>query len=174
MEGTAMNNDRELQRRVMSELACEPGLNPAHIGVAVVGGIVVLAGHLQSYEARHLAETAARRSGGVKAIAQEIEVPIGSMQNAGDLEIARRIVDRLTSNPLIPTDKIDVKVQNGFVTLSGSVECHLQASEAERAAQIPGITGMSDLIIHQAGSLLIDRTPQTAELGPAADCQVPG
>ena len=142
-----MDKDKELQRNVIAELEWEPSVDSADIGVAVLDGVVMLSGYVKSYAQRMAAAKAARRVAGVKAIAEEIKVRLAADAKTADHEIARRIRDLFEWNPLIPADKIQVKVQNGLVTLSGEVEGHYQAKEAERAAaQISGITGISDLL----------------------------
>jgi osmotically-inducible protein OsmY len=142
-----MDRDKELQRNVIEELEWEPSVDCADIGVSVLDGVVMLSGCVKSYAERLAAEKAVRRVSGVKAIAEELQVRISSEAKTADHEIARRIVDVLMWNALVPAEKIQIKVQNGVVTLTGEVNWHYQARAAERAvAQISGITAISDLI----------------------------
>jgi osmotically-inducible protein OsmY len=70
---------------------------------------------------------------GVKGIAQEIEVrPVGAHPAADD-EIAQRILDVLRWSTGLPADAVKVKVQSGWVTLSGRVEWNYQRESAARA-----------------------------------------
>lgn len=142
-----MDKDRVLQRKVMAELEWEPACESADIGVAVVDGVVTLNGYVQSYAEKLAAERAVRRVAGVDAIAEELKVRYPSDAKTADHEIAKRIVDMFAWNSLIPQDKIQVKVEHGWVTLTGEVKWHYQSAEAKRvAAQISGVTGMTNSI----------------------------
>lgn len=139
-----MKNDSQLQRDVIAELEWEPSVDHADIGVSVVDGVVTLNGYVKSYAEKVAAESAVRRVTGVKAIAEELKVRFASDRKTADHEIAKRIVDMLQWNVLIPKDSLQVKVEHGWVTLSGEVEWHYQSDEALRiASRINGVTGVS-------------------------------
>lgn len=142
-----MKTDSQLQHDVMAELEWEPSVDHADIGVSVENGVVTLNGYVKSYAAKQTAERAARRVAGVRAIAQEIKVRYDADPKTADHEIARRILDIFAWSALIPDDKLSVKVENGWVTLSGSVDWRFEADEAERAAtKITGVTGIMNRI----------------------------
>lgn len=139
-----MMTDRQLQEDVLAELAFEPGVNAAHIGVTANKGVVTLAGFVSSYAEKSLAEAAARRIRGVKAIAQEIEVRLPSGRKQADDEIAARAVDILKWQVGIPAERIAVRVEKGAVTLSGDVDWQFQKNEAEHV--VHKLTGVVDVI----------------------------
>lgn len=142
-----MKTDSQLQRDVMAELAWEPSVDHADIGVAVNDGVVTLSGYVKSYPEKLGAEKATRRVAGVKAIAEEIKVRYASDPKTADHEIARRILDVFAWNVSIPDGKLNVKVEHGWVTLSGTVDWHFQSDEARKAAgRITGVVGVSNLI----------------------------
>ena len=142
-----MKTDSQLQRDVMAELAWEPSVDHADIGVAVNDGVVTLSGYVKSYPEKLGAEKATRRVAGVKAIAEEIKVRYASDPKTADHEIARRILDVFAWNVSIPDNKLNVKVEHGWVTLSGTVDWHFQSDEARKAAgRITGVVGVSNLI----------------------------
>lgn len=142
-----MDKDRVLQRKVMAELEWEPAVESADIGVSVVDGVVTLNGFVKSYAEKLAAEKAVRRVAGVGAIAEELKVRYGSDAKTADHEIAKRILDMFAWNSLIPQDKIQVKVEHGWVTLTGEAKWHYQSKEAARvASQISGVTGVSNTI----------------------------
>src|SRR5471032_1515720 len=66
-----MKTDSQLQKDVMAELAWEPSVHAAQIGVEVKDGIVTLDGHVATYTEKWNAELAAQRVTGVKALAIE-------------------------------------------------------------------------------------------------------
>lgn len=142
-----MDKDRMLQRKVIAELEWEPAVESADIGVAVVDGVVTLSGYVKSYAQKLAAERAVRRVAGANAIAEELNVRYASDSKTADHEIAKRILDVFGWNVLLPKDKLQVKVENGWVSLSGEVEWQYQSREAKRlAAQITGVTGVSNNI----------------------------
>jgi osmotically-inducible protein OsmY len=142
-----MKTDKRLQEDVIAELEWDPSVDSADIGVAVMDGIVSLNGYVPSYAKKLAAERAAKRVAGVRGIAEELKVRFASDPKTADHEIARRILDTFTWNTLVPDDGIQVKVEGGWVTLSGDVGWHYQAKEAERvAAQINGVKGVSNAI----------------------------
>jgi osmotically-inducible protein OsmY len=142
-----MDKDRVLQRKVMEELEWEPACESADIGVSVVDGVVTLNGFVRSYAEKLAAERAVRRVAGANAIAEELKVRFASEAKTADHEIARRILDMFSWNTLIPQDKIQVKVEHGWVTLTGEAKWYYQSKEAQRvASQISGVTGVSNSI----------------------------
>jgi len=142
-----MKSDSQLQRDVIAELAWDPIVHHTDIGVAVDSGVVTLSGLVHSYAEKLAAEAAVRRVAGVKAFAEELRIRFASDAKTADHEIAKRIVDLFAWDSLIPGDKIAVKVEHGWVTLTGTVNWHYQKDEARRAAgKINGVVGVSDLI----------------------------
>lgn len=139
--------DTDLRQSVLDELEFEPSIDAADIGVAVEDGTVTLTGHVRTYAEKREAENIVKRVKGVRAIAQEIEVrPVGSHMTADD-EIAKRAVNSLTWNTSVPRDQIQVKVEGGYVTLSGKVNWYYQKSAAEKAVQtITGVKGVTNLV----------------------------
>ncbi len=75
-------NELKLRDDILDELAYEPIVDAAHIGVAVDQNVVTLTGHVSSYAQKLAAVAAARRVKGVHGIADEIEV-IDSSENSG-------------------------------------------------------------------------------------------
>src|ERR1700722_2766797 len=70
-------DDTKLQQAVLADLAWEPRLKAAHIGVTAISGVVTVTGHVESFAEKHAAESAAARVKGVEAVAEEIAVRLG-------------------------------------------------------------------------------------------------
>jgi osmotically-inducible protein OsmY len=139
-------SDKELQQAVMRELEWDPKVNESHIGVAVNGGAVTLAGHVPSYSMKLAAIRAAERVFGVKAVADEIEVKLPGNYTRDDTDIAEEIARELNWNTVVPPT-VDVEVRSGFVTLRGTVQWSFERAEAERAVRnITGVRGVTNLI----------------------------
>lgn len=139
--------DVDLRQDVLDELEFEPSIDAADIGVAVEDGTVTLTGHVRTYAQKHEAERIVKRVKGVRAIAQEIEVrPAGSHLTADD-EIAKRAVSSLMWNASVPRDKVQVTVEDGYLTLSGTVGWHYEKAAAEKAVRtLSGVKGVTNLI----------------------------
>jgi len=143
-----MKSDSQLQHDVIAELGGEPSVDHADIGVSVVDGVVTLNGYVKSYAEKIAAERAVRRVAGVDAIAEELKVRFASDPKTADHEIAKRILDMLQWSVLVPDHKVKVKVEHGWVTLSGEVDWHYQSDEARKIASgITGVTGVSNNIL---------------------------
>jgi osmotically-inducible protein OsmY len=124
--------DIQLRQNIIDELDFEPSVNAVHIGVAIDNGVVTLTGHVTSYAEKLAAEEAVRRVKGVRAIAQEIEVRYPGDKKTADDEIAARALNILRWSAVVPAEKVQVKVQNGWVTLTGEVDWQFQRNSAER------------------------------------------
>ena len=142
-----MSHDDQLQKAVLAELNWEPSITAAHIGVAAENGTVTLTGHVQSYGQKHAAEMATGRVKGVKAIAEEIEVRLPFEVKRDDADIARAAIERLAWDTGTPRDAVKVKVEKGWVTLTGQVEWHYQMEAAEREVRgLMGVLGVSNQV----------------------------
>ncbi len=140
-----MNTDHKLKTDVLAELAWEPSVSADHIGVTAKDGVVTLTGHVDSYWQKHAAETAAGRVQGVKALAEEIEIRLPIHFKRSDDEIASAAVSRLSWDISIPKNAVMVKVEKGFVTLTGEVDWHYQLdSAASMIRSLGGVTGVSN------------------------------
>jgi osmotically-inducible protein OsmY len=142
-----MRTDSQLQNDVMAELRWQPGVDAANIGVAVKNGVVTLTGTVPSYAERHAAEEAVKRTYGVTAVVNNIEVRLPGTIGRTDQEIAADAVKALQWNVRVPHDKIKVTVSNGWIRLEGEVDWQYQKEAAEDAVRdIVGVVGVSNLI----------------------------
>lgn len=139
-----MKTDSQLQHDVLEELKFTPEVDHSHIGVAAKNGIVTLTGFVPNYLQKSAAERAAARVRGVKAIAEEIEVRFASDPKTSDAEIAERILSMIEWDVSLAADKIKVKVEKGWVTLTGTVDWNFQRDAARRAAS--RITGVKSVL----------------------------
>lgn len=140
-----MSQDSQLQQSVLAEFDWEPSVAAGHIGVTAHAGVVTLSGHVDSYAKKHAAEMAARRVKGVKAVAEEIEVRLPFETKRSDEEIAAAAIERLSWNVSVPKDSVQVRVEKGWVTLTGQVEWWFQKDAAARDIRpLHGVVGVSD------------------------------
>ncbi|KIN71897.1 BON domain-containing protein [Sulfitobacter guttiformis] len=142
-----MNNDHKLKEAVLAELDWEPSVTADHIGVTAEGGVITLTGHVNSYWQKSAAERAVGRVQGVRAIAEEIEVSLSGSVLHTDEDIAKAALHRLAWDASIPKDVVKIKVEKGFVTLTGEVPWHYQHDEAARTLRtLEGVTGVTNQI----------------------------
>jgi len=140
-----MSQDSELQQDVLAEFKWEPSVTAGHIGVTADHGVVTLSGHVDSYAQKHAAETAARRVKGVKAVAEEIEVRLPVETQRTDDEIAAAAIERLAWNVSVPKDSVKVRVENGWVTLTGQVDWWYQKDAVGQDIRpLHGVIGVSN------------------------------
>jgi osmotically-inducible protein OsmY len=150
-------DDKTLRDNILASLDWDPSINAAEIGVTVGKGVVTLTGHVQTYPERFTAEKIVMHVRGVRAVAQEIEVRPRFTKSWADDEIAKRAVNVLDWDVTVPKDAIQVKVQNGFVTLSGEVEWNYQRTGAEDAVRkLSGVVGVTNLISMKARAQATD------------------
>ena len=142
-----MKTDAQLKKDVEAELDWEPAVDAAHIGVAVKDGVVTLTGHLETFAEKYVAERAVRRVAGVRAIAEEIDVKLARGHVRSDSDIAQAIESAFSWHTLIPGDRIQVKVEQGWVTLTGEVNWDYQRRIAEQTVRpITGVRGVTNSI----------------------------
>jgi osmotically-inducible protein OsmY len=142
-----MKTDAELKQDVTEELKWEPDVKAETIGVAVRDGIVTLTGAVDTYMQKIAAERAAERVYGVKGIAQELQVQLPNSFMRSDEDIARAAANALEWNSSVPDDRVFVKVQDGWVTLSGDVDFRYQKDAAYDAVSgLMGVAGVTSLI----------------------------
>jgi osmotically-inducible protein OsmY len=141
-----MKSDAQLKMDVTEELTWEPTVTSRDITVTADAGVVTLGGTVPLYAERKSAERAVQRVEGVKAIALEIEVHLASAHEKNDVEVARAVVDALRWHVWVPSH-VQATVENGWVTLTGTVEREYERSSAEDSVNyLTGVTGVSNNI----------------------------
>jgi osmotically-inducible protein OsmY len=135
-----MKTDSQLQQDVQAELRWEPSVDAAHIGVTAKNGVVTLTGHVPYYSQKRAAESATERVSGVKGIAEEIQTSLSDFSKHTDPDIAEAAITAMRWNTLVPNEKIQVKVENGMVTLLGDVDWNYQREAAKRTVE--NLTGV--------------------------------
>jgi osmotically-inducible protein OsmY len=139
-----MMNELKLRDDILDELAYEPIVDPAHIGVTADQNVVTLTGHVGSYAQKLAALSAVRRVKGVHGIADEIEVRAPSDAKMSDDEIASRAINVLSWDSVVPSEAIQVTVRDGLVTLTGKVHWYYQKSSAER--DVRNLSGVRSMV----------------------------
>jgi osmotically-inducible protein OsmY len=155
---TAMT-DKTVVSAVRGELDWDPKVNANALGVTIKDGAIVLTGTVSSHAEKLASVKAAERVYGVRAVAAEITVELPGASHVGDAEIAETIARQLRWNTVVP-DTVDAAVDNGYVTLRGTVEWSYQRDAAERPINsMRGVYRVTNLITVEP------REPVAADLG---------
>jgi osmotically-inducible protein OsmY len=139
--------DSQLRQHIIDEFEFDPSFDGEHVGVAVDKSVVTLSGHVGSYAQKLAAIAAAQRVKGVHAIAENIEVRYPYRHQTADDQIAKRALDMLSWDVLVPGEAVDVLVQDGWVTLSGNVNWFFERTAAEDdVRKLSGVRGVTNKI----------------------------
>ena len=147
-----MKTNADLQKDVQDAIKWEPLLSAAEIGVIAKDGIITLTGTVDSYWKKSEAEQAAKDVAGVKAVVEKIEIRfVDKSSKPDDNEIATEIVNAFNRNIEVPENKIKIKVEKGWVTLSGQLEWNFQKEAAKTAVRdLLGVAGVTNDITIKA------------------------
>jgi osmotically-inducible protein OsmY len=140
--GMDMRTDTQLRDDVVEELLWEPTVTSKNITVVAKDGVVTLSGTVPNYAEKWAAERATQRVEGVKGIAEGLEVSLLPIHKRTDTEIAEAAVNALRWHVWVPSH-VQAKVEDGWVTLTGSVKWGFERSAAEDAVNfLPGVKGV--------------------------------
>ncbi len=156
-----MKTNEQLQKDVQDAIKWQPLLKAAEVGVTAKDGVVSLTGIVSSFTKKLEAEKAAKGVLGVKAVVEDIHVKFANDINKTDLDLANEVLSGMKWNWSIPNDKIQVKVEDGWVTLDGAVEWNYQRDAAKNSAtDLIGVKGVINNI--KLNSLSADMVEQEA------------
>lgn len=130
-----MKTDSQLQNDVLAQLKWQPQMNAAHIGVAANHNVVTLSGQVAHLGEKETAEDTAKGVFCVKAVANEIEVKMPGSSVTTDQDIAGAAVSALKWDFEVPDNRVKVLVENGWVTLEGTLDSKYQRDAAQRCVQ---------------------------------------
>jgi osmotically-inducible protein OsmY len=138
--------DIQLKQDIEQELAWDPKVNAAQIGVAVDQGAVSLLGEVDSYAEKWAAEEATKRVNGVRTVALDLAVKILADHKRSDSEIAAAVQRALEWDVVTPKT-VTAEVHNGSVTLKGQATRHHERLAAEHAVRfLAGVVGVFNCI----------------------------
>ena len=141
-----MKTDLLLQKEVEEQLRFDPRLNATQIGVTCEDGAITLRGTVDSYAQRYAAEEAVRSVSGVRAIAQDLKVKLTEEHERDDAELAEAAAQALEWDVRVP-ESVVARVENGWLTLEGSVRWNFEREAAESALRnMKGVQGFTNLI----------------------------
>lgn len=135
-------SDAEIAANVEQALAEDPATDSYEVTTSVQDGMVNLDGEVESWQEKALVETVAKSVRGVRGVNDTIAVTYRA--DRPDSEIQHEIEQALKWNALVDDALIDVSVDKGAVTLSGTVGSAAEANRALLEAWVAGVESVSN------------------------------
>lgn len=149
-------SDATIKRLVVDELYWDSRLDVSKIKVEVTDGAVTLTGHVPTAADRLVAEADTRMIRNVVAVLNQLEVD--RTKNVPDAEIRANVSTILTWAPDVDNSHLDVRVQDGTVTLAGSVPRYWDKLRARLlAGTLEGVVKIIDEIVVTPSQNVADR-----------------
>ncbi len=117
--------DNEIKQNIESALLFDPATDSYEINVRANNGIVTLTGTVSSWAEKQLAGNVVKGVRGVRRVINNISIDFA--EERLDSEIKAEIEKRIESDPYLEAALVNTRVDNGQVTLTGTV-----GSAAER------------------------------------------
>ncbi|TFG05926.1 BON domain-containing protein [Candidatus Thorarchaeota archaeon] len=127
-------SDEDIASSIDSKLLWNTAIDSTKIDVSVDGGVIELEGTVDAYWKKLRAGTLAMDVSGVMDVHNELAVV--PTYDYVDEAIAKDIMDSLERRFTVDEEKVNVEVENGIVTLTGTVEDYTAYTSAENAAEL--------------------------------------
>ena len=143
-----MLTNTALEEQVLAGIALDPRIpEPIEIAVSADGDTTTLRGTVESFRQRRAAAEDARKIEGVYEVDNQLKVSLGGSDRREDDEIRGAALQILTWDVEVPSELVDVKVQDGWVTLKGDVSYQFQSDAAyDDVASMYGVYGITNEI----------------------------
>jgi osmotically-inducible protein OsmY len=143
-----MFTDTPLADAVIVNLDLDPRIpDSLEIAVAEDDGIVTLRGTVESFSQRRAAAEDAKNVDGVYDLDNQLKVSLTGADRREDDEIRGAALQNLIWDVDVPSDFVDVKVNDGWVTLKGDVSYQFQSDAAyDDVASLYGVLGITNEI----------------------------
>jgi osmotically-inducible protein OsmY len=139
-------SDAQIKSDAERRLTWNPDVYSVDIDVSVTGGVVTLEGTVDAYWKRWKAENLASQVRGVIDVENHLAVVPGA--SFVDKDIATDIETALDRSVYIDAEEVTVKVNEGRVTLSGSVPTYYARARAyEAAMHKPGVVAVDNNVV---------------------------
>ena len=151
----------ELQERIWDELRWEADTDTADVSVWVDDFVATLSGSVSAYPARVAMELAAERVPGLRRVVNELRVVLAADDCRPDSTLAATVANALEWDSRVPHARLTARIVDGWVTLSGSVECQCQRAAAEETiSHLTGMRGINNEITIEPARTPVDLARQ--------------
>ena len=143
-----MLTGNSLEDTVLNRFEVDPRIPDSRdIAVSADDGMVVLRGSVESFGQRRAAAEDARRVEGVYDVDNQLKVDLLDADRREDDEIRGVALQALIWDTEVPSDSVDVKVQEGWITLKGDVTYQFESDAAyDDVATLYGVYGVTNEI----------------------------
>jgi len=140
-----MSNERVIDE-IRAKLERDPRIHhAAQVAVSERAGQVTLRGTVRSLHQNRVALEIARSVHGVNAVTDELRVD--PRDHALDDQIRGAALQELMSNDEVPDGRIDVRVADGWLALTGEVKHQHESTAAfEAVSNVAGVGGITNKI----------------------------
>jgi osmotically-inducible protein OsmY len=137
-----------IEAGIKNTLDMDPRVRSAdEIAVEAIGSSVRLRGTVGSFAQRRAAVKDARNTPGVDEVLDELQVRLQDEYAREDAEIRGAALQRIMWDSELPADALDVRVEDGWVTLMGEVYFQFQSDDAfDDVATLTGVLGITNEI----------------------------
>ena len=160
-----MTTKEEIIKRVNDRLLLDDRVVPADISVDVNDSRVILSGTVPTYTSLKAAENDALFVPGVSGVYNQLKVSLPEEVSVPtDSEIRERIQNIYRWHENISSANVDVQVQNGWVSLEGSIDSYWKKRVAEDLAYtVQGVIGVKNKLQAQSKGLTDERIAQSIQ-----------
>jgi osmotically-inducible protein OsmY len=133
---------------VIESLDLDPRIPGAtEIAVSADGGTVTLRGTVERFSQRRAAVQDAKKIDGVYEVDDQLKVNLLGADRREDDEIRGVALQALIWDTEVPSDVVDVKVEDGWITLKGDVGYQFESDAAyDDVAGLYGVYGITNEI----------------------------
>lgn len=121
--------------------------HPSEVAVLFDDGVLTLRGTVGTFSQRLAAVRDARKVHGVDYVDDQIKVRVLDVDGRSDAELRGMALQAIAWDTEAPAEQIDVKVTDGWVTLTGEVSYQFQSDAAYHdVANLFGVIGITNEI----------------------------
>ena len=143
-----MPTNATIEDAVRAALVMDPRIpEPGEVAVAATDGTVKLRGTVGSFAQRRAAVRDTKAVDGVYGVDDQLQVRLLNDAHRDDADIRGAALQILMWDIEVPADVIDVKVDDGWVTLAGNVGYQFESDAAyDDVAALTGVIGVTSEI----------------------------
>ena len=146
-------DDGDIARSVREWLSWDPYVKTDDLTVSVQNGKVFLRGEVRTRFEKERAGELAERARGAVDVANHLEARQPPATQKSDAELREAIRQEIRWSPYVDLDQVAVKVQDGRVTLAGTVDSWRESHLAEKNAYEAGARSIQNFLDFEYGAL---------------------